>query len=226
MAITQVIQFNAKRTSSTTDEPHTSVDEKTQEAIKKLAGVKGPQHVAIGTQVQNNHALQIISEWDNLPDQTQDSNFSSFTNNIHDLFGKPRTTYHIPLTPSPFTPRGAATAPLSEYVQVWFPTSLITPSFQQQIENDFSRFDEIFKEESTGDLGLVSGWIVEEQDHDDLKGEKAKCFFVSRGWESMRDFERSTGTEAYKRAVPILLGWNVPFKLVSLLSERFAVVRV
>lgn len=74
---------------------------------------------------------------------------------------------------------------------------------------------EIFIQESNGCSGLAFGWGIEEQDHKDIEGRRAKNFVVVRGWNSFDDFERFVDTDAYKRAVPILIQWKTPFEMVS-----------
>lgn len=66
-----------------------------------------------------------------------------------------------------------------------------------------------------GTLGWTSGWGLDEQEHENVKDEKAKCFFVVRGWESMETLEQSIKKDAFKKAIPILLAWNAPFKMVG-----------
>lgn len=57
---------------------------------------------------------------------------------------------------------------------------------------------------------------IRDQEHDDLPaGEAARIFFVANGWDGMEFFEKSTSTESFKQAVPMLYGWGTPFRLVS-----------
>ena len=119
------------------------------------------------------------------------------------------------MSTSPFLAGAAATSNVVEYVQVWFPSPRLTPEFRKSIEDDFARFSTIFERESDGDEGLAVGWSVDDEDHPEVQGEKARCFFVMRGWASMERFGRSTQTEAAKEAFPIVFGWLAPFKLVS-----------
>ncbi|RQM04648.1 hypothetical protein DH86_00003757, partial [Scytalidium sp. 3C] len=88
-----------------------------------------------------------------------------------------------------------------------------TPEFRKQIKEDFLKFDEIYSKGATGNSSLAFGWLLEEQEHDENKGEKASCFFVIRGWESMDHFEQSVKHDAYKEAIPLLFAWNAPWKM-------------
>jgi hypothetical protein len=217
MVVTQIIHFGAEQSLDQHGVPRT-VDDKIQKAVQALKGVKTPQHFVLGTQVQDKGAIQITSEWASSQDySTSESTteYRSFINTLTTSCGKPQSTFNISLDKPAFGVDGPATAHVVEYVQVYFPSSLVTPSFQQKISSDFSRFEEIFRRAAKGDLGLAVGWVLEEQEHEDVEGGMAKCFFVMRGWEGMSFFEESVRSDAYKEAVQILLGWNAPFRMVS-----------
>jgi len=62
---------------------------------------------------------------------------------------------------------------------------------------------------------LRTGWVVEEQKHEEVKAESTQCFFVARGWENMACFEDLVGTPEFKEALQLLLAWGTPFKMVS-----------
>ena len=214
MAITEIIQFSVELDAQA---PHTTVDNTIQKAAKALKGVKTPQHFVFGTPIQDKGAVQITSEWDGVTDYANfeaSPEFSSFISTLRSTYGSPQSIFHVALDRSAFG-AGLATAPVVEYVQTSFPVSRVTPAFQKQIEADFSRFDEIYKKGATGNLGWAFGWVLEELDHDDVKGEKTKCFFVMRGWKSMRHFELSVQNDAYKESIPLLFAWNAPFKMVG-----------
>ena len=212
MPTTEIIQFGV--------DPAT-VDATIQKAIQALEGVNHPQAFVLGTQIQDKGAIQITSECDDVQDYTQYASIdtaveqSSFLGKVRSACGEPQSTFHVALNPSAFLPGGPAMANVVEYAQSYFPASRVTPEFQKRIEDDFSRFDELFSKGATGWTGLATGWVLEEQEHADLKGEKAKCFLIARGWESMNDFEQSIKQDAYEEAVQILFAWSVPFKMVS-----------
>ena len=211
MVVTQIIQFGAEpsldqQTSSTT------LNDKIKKAAKVLKGVNTPGHFILGTQIQDKGAIQVISEW---ADVEHPSEFEKFIKNVSATCGEPQSIFQVSLNRPALGPNGPASANVVEYVQVSFPTSLVTPEFQAKIEEDFSRFEEIFRKAAKGDSGLVVGWVVEEQEVEGVDGEKARCFFVVRGWESMERFEESVKHDAYKEAVPILFAWNAPFKMVG-----------
>jgi hypothetical protein len=66
--------------------------------------------------------------------------------------------------------------------------------------------------QSVGEKFLATGWTEE---YVDGKGEMVKSYVVLRGWEEMGRFEEALGTEEFKEASPILMGWRMPFELVS-----------
>lgn len=196
----------------------TTVDDTIKNASKVFKGVKPPQNFALGTQVQDKGTFQITSEWDSVQDYTNikaTPEYGSFINSVRNFCGKPDDIFHVALNRSTFGPEGAATAPIVEFVQNYFPVSRITPEFQKQIEEDFVRFDGIYSKGAKGNFSWASGWVLEEQEHESIKGEKAKCFSIARGWESMDCFEQSVQNDAYKEAIPILFAWNAPWKMVG-----------
>jgi hypothetical protein len=205
MAVIEIIYFSAKPL---------QVANTIQKAVNALKGAKIPRHFVFGTQVQDKGAVQITSELDGVNVETTPES-SSFVNNLRSVYGEPQNNFHVSLSQSAFGPDGPATANVVEYVQTYFPTSLVTPSFQKQIEEDFFRFDEIYSKGAKGTVSWAFGWVLEELDHEGIKGEKAKCCFVMRGWESMGLFEESVRNGAYKEAIPLLLAWKAPWKMVG-----------
>ncbi|KFY16410.1 hypothetical protein V492_01348 [Pseudogymnoascus sp. VKM F-4246] len=196
--------------------PRTSVDDIIRRASKALEGVKKQKHFALGTQIKDKGTVQITSEWDGIQDYMNleaTLEYSSFTNSVRTLCGKPDDILHVILSRSAFGPNGLATAPIVEFVQSYFPASHVTSEFQKQIEEDFVRFDGIYQKGVKGEIGLAYGWVLEEQGHEGIEGEKAKCFLVARGWQSMEYFEKSVQNDAYEEAIPILFGWNAPWKM-------------
>ncbi|KFX94365.1 hypothetical protein O988_06343 [Pseudogymnoascus sp. VKM F-3808] len=204
MALIEIIHFSAK------------AGDTIQKATNALEGVKNPQHFTIGTQIQNNNTIQITTEWSSVQDlatlqATPEHN--SFLNTVRNSCGTSDSIFHVPLTRSAFGTDGPATAPVVEFVQSYFPTSRATAEFQKRIEEDFVRFDEIYREGVKGELGWAFGWVIEEQEHGGIEREKAKCLLVMRGWESMDCFEESVKHDKYKEAIPILFAWGAPWKM-------------
>lgn len=215
MAITEIIHFGVQPVLDA-HPSQTTVDDTFQKAAKALGEAKTPLRFAVGTQIQNQGAVQITSEWDGDQDSVNIENTperDSFLQSVRSFFGEPCSIFHVTLDRSAFGADGPATANVVEFVQTFFPSSRVTPEFQKQIEEDFLRFDEIYKEGAKGSLSWACGWVLEEQDHENIGGEKAKSFFVTRGWESMKHFEQSVNNHAYKTAIPLLLAWNAPWKM-------------
>ena len=201
MAVTEIMHFS----------PPITLDDTIEKAVNALKGVKTPQHFVLGTQVQDKGALQILSEWDGVQD------YADFGRSMRNIYGEPHNVFRVVLDRSAFEADGPAAANVVEFVQTYFPASRVTPELQKQVEADFSKFDEIFSKGAKGRVSRASGWVLEEQEHeyDNIKGEKAKCFFVVAGWESMDRFDHSVNTDAFKEAIPLLLSWNAPFKMVG-----------
>jgi hypothetical protein len=47
-----------------------------------------------------------------------------------------------------------------------------------------------------------------------VKGEKTKGFLVLVGWQLMAGFELCMKSESVKEALPLLMAWNAPYKMV------------
>ncbi|KAF8856374.1 hypothetical protein BDZ45DRAFT_727537 [Acephala macrosclerotiorum] len=141
------------------------------------------------------------------------SRTTAFIKSLRSFYGEPYSIFHVTLDRSAFGSDGPATANVVEYVQTYFPASRVTPEFQKQVEEDFFRFDEIYSKGAKVSVSWAFGWVLEEQEHEDIKGEKARSFFVTSGWESMDHFEQSVKNDAYKKAIPLLLAWNAPWKM-------------
>ncbi|KFY96202.1 hypothetical protein V500_02550 [Pseudogymnoascus sp. VKM F-4518 (FW-2643)] len=215
MALVEIIHFSVEPLLDS-HAPRTTVDDTIQNVAQVLKGVKIPQNFALGTQVQDKGTAQITSEWDGVQGYANieaTPEYGSFINSVRNSCGKPDDIFHVALNRSVFGPEGAATAPVVEFVQNYFPASRITPGFQKKAEEDFVRFDGIYSKGAKGNISWASGWVLEEQEHESINGEKAKCFFIARGWESMDCFEQSVQNDVYKEAIPILFAWNAPWKM-------------
>ena len=116
--------------------------------------------------------------------------------------GQPsRITFHC----SPWQPGETASANVVEMVQNYFPSSRVTSQFQEDVQAAFLQFNETFLSQAVGNIGCSYGWMEGEVKHVGVSEEKARCFVLVRGWRSRDDFKSSTETEAYKKAIPLLL---------------------
>jgi hypothetical protein len=222
MAVTQILQF-PKDAYSGSDASTKSADELVQRAIEDLSHTISHRKYTIGAHLQEKSIVQVVSEWDGVEvykDLEAIPEYATFVETLRTHFGSPANQFHLSPHQSPFGQSGAATANVVEYVQSYFPASTVTPAFEKQIFDDFVKFDEIYMPGTQGMVGLAMGWTQDNQEHADMKGEKAKCFVVIRGWESMGDFEESTKTEEFKEAIPILFSWKAPFHMVRAFSAR------
>lgn len=187
----------------------------TEETIPKLVNAFAPQatgRFVVGTQIQDNHVIQVTSDWSNNTTVTAQNGFEPALSS----FGDQESDFTVALDRPAFGPNGVAEAKVLEFAQSWFPASQVTTEFKRKVEEDFERFDELFKIDVAGNLGFSMGWATEEQEHQDVNGEKTKSFIVVRGWETMSQFERSVQTENFKEAIQILYAWSAPFKMVRL----------
>lgn len=179
-------------------------------ARKALEFVKGSysEDGVVGVQIQDGNLVQVTIE-------AKTPRRNALFQSLETSCGEPTDTYDIKLSKSALESNGPATAPVVEVVANSFPSARVTPGFCSEIEADFLRFDALCKTVAKGDLGFaVYGWSVVEQVNE--AGEANRTFLIMRGWQSMKDFETLTKHEKFgQEAVPILLGWNAPFKMVS-----------
>ena len=218
MSNIEIIRLTTEPTSNVHG-PRITVDDTIQKAVRALKEELHPEHFVLGTEVQDKTVIQITVELggaqDNVNSKRTPEPIPSLKS-VRSLFGEPHDIFHVALDQPAFGPDGSATANVVEYAQTYFPASSVTPEFQLKVEEDFFRFDEIFSKVAEGSIGWTFGWVQEEQEHEHVTGEKARCFLVMRGWESMARFEQSVKSDTYKKALPILLAWNAPFKMVCL----------
>lgn len=187
-----------------------------REAIEALRESKRARHESLGTLVSDSSAVQITAEWED--DHEIHPGWSHITDNVKDYIGQPNSIIHISLNEPALGPDGPGTANVVEFAASYFPVSQATPEFKKQIEADFLKFDRTAIKGLKGASGLSYGWVSEEQDHQDISGEKAACFLIMRGWESFSHFEAGTQSPEFKEAAPILFSWGAPFEMVSLHS--------
>lgn len=190
-----------------TEFPTSSTQASIQEHVKSLGQIISSKQTLISTTIGTQNTTEIVSE----------AQTDTATTKIHDLFGPPSKKYHVVLNRSLFGPSGAVTRPITEYVQTYFPASRITPAFQKQIEDDFERFNSLaFSDADAANGGdYAFGWVVEQQEHEEIQGEKTRSFFMARAWDSMELFQRFMQTDEARENLPILMGWGAPFRMVS-----------
>jgi len=178
---------------------------------------------AVSVLTDGTNRVQVTSQWESLEERSRFVNsteYASFRTQIEEVLGKGHSTFHVDLNEPILGSDGAATSNVTEFVQVYFASSRVTPELQRHVEAEFVKFDDIVTQEAKGNGGLTFGWVLEDQDHQDVEGGRAKCFFVARGWESMEDFQRLVQSKAYERAIPFMLGLEAPFKMVCFFLIR------
>lgn len=219
MAVAVIIQLNANSFPGA-EASLASIDGKIQEVVQDLKEDTPHPAFVLGSQHQDKNAIQITSEHHSLQQgiENESALYSSpLLNGVRGLCGEPINIFHVALNRPAFGPGGPATAKVVEFVLSYFPISRVTPDFQKQVQDDFLKFDEIYRPAAIGSQGWASGWLLEDQTHESLDGEKAKCFCVMRGWDSMDHFEKSVKSDEYKKAIPLLFAWNAPWKMVCLI---------
>ena len=174
-----------------------------------LQNASSIQHFAIGTELEDKIALQILIE----DSESTNGPTTNVLNALRTSTTTQPTNLQITFSTSPFALSGPAAAPIIEYVQSWFPISKVTSAFRQQVERDFINFTHIFKRETKGDVGWSYGWVDGQLEKEDVEGGKAIGFIIARGWETIEAFRASTATESFKEAIPILYAWGAPHRM-------------
>jgi hypothetical protein len=220
MAVTSIISVSAVA----------PVDDTVQKLSQVLKASNVPTRFVVGTKVQEPSVIQVTSEWTDVKSSREletSKAFSSFTTTIRNSGIAIGGTSSIIVAVAQFdrSPFADGSTPFVEHVQIDFPVSSVTPAYQAEIEADFARFEKLFRKRgdasSNGEGVLATGWAEELISvHEGSKGEKVKPFVVTRGWQSMEDFERAVQSEEFKEGAPILMGWGAPFNLVSFGAVR------
>jgi hypothetical protein len=177
---------------------------------------------SIGTKISEPNTIQITTEWSLIQSASALSSsptFKSLLDSISSADYSP-TTIVATLDKSPFLP---TTAPIIEWVKVDAPSPLSAEK-QKQMEDDFARFESIYRKRgamsSVGEVSLSVGWSEDHliTDKDGKEG-MVKSWIVARGWQDMKFFEEAVKSEEFKECIPILMGWGLPFDLVSLCDD-------
>jgi hypothetical protein len=206
MTVTQIIHFRAPSASEADSQAHA--------AVKALKGAKAPENYVLGTQVQDQRNLQLTSEWHD-PQAESSKEAETYRETVIKTLGNPEKMFHVSFKEehTVFDNGGPMSSPLVEYIQVYFPASKVTDSFRSKIEKDVQKFEDLCAGVMKGNGGLAYGWVLEEQEHADVKEEKVKCFFAARGWDGMKSFQTLAQTEECKEAAKIMMAWEAPFEM-------------
>lgn len=218
MPIVEVIPFPAEPDVAT-ESPNKKSSNLMEELINFAKTTTGPSYLAVGTAAKDKTEVQLTVEWDNTTDYSalQSSNtYKLFITHLHLACGKPHTILGTVVEKSVFESGGPMESEVVEFAHNQFPISRVTPEFKLRVKTDFSKFDDIFKTEALGGTSWVADWLPKEHHHEDVKDEPTNSFLVIRGYDSMKQYEGSIQTEAFRKSLPILLAWKGHPKLVSL----------
>lgn len=229
MPLFSLTSLTLPTSSSTTSSPH-SVIAALEKALNTLPS---PPRFVLGTRVQTTTTVQVTASWPSTvssPSQLPShQDFQAFEDAIRTAIPASLQLDTTVAEVRSETGFEVGQPPVTEWVRISFPSSS-TPAFKKGIEDDFARFEALFRQRGemhgVGERGLAVGWgsVVSSQaptDREESSGEGTgsdngeTVFVVARGWEAMADFETAVRTEAFDRAKGILMGWDAPFELVS-----------
>lgn len=116
--------------------------------------------------------------------------------------------HHVPF--SPFPPTAAFSAPVTEVVTFYFPSSVTTEE-RGTFDDALKQFLEVMGREAEGFEGHGAGWVEEELQHRSLadkEGETGtgKAFELVVGWQSIEAHMKYRDTEAFAKGIEGLRG--------------------
>lgn len=201
MPVTAIVSFN------------TSVP--TDVTINKLSHALKSSHKSspsvIGVQVQDPSIIQVTFQ---LPSFSSSDALAispalkSFTETLYGVASSPLSTILARLEGAKFED---GVPSFVEFVKIDFPAPKATHTQRTRNENDFARFETLFRKRGppreTGEHGLVTGW-TEEQDG-------VRSFVLVRSWASMNAFEKAVQSDQFNKGIPILMGWGEKFTIVG-----------
>lgn len=168
-------------------------------------------HHFVGARLPEKRTIQLVTETHLSDKQQLDPQSPQQVNGN----ATSKTLFRLEVPQSSFLNNGPLTAKVVEIVQNWFPVSRLTPEYKRQIEANFAEFEVAFQRGSHGDQGLTVGWSLDDEDHPEIQGDKARSFCILRGWDTFEHFVESAQTDDAKAAFPLLFQWQAPYKLVS-----------
>lgn len=121
----------------------------------------------------------------------------------------PPTIYHAHIpTEHPF-PSGPASAPVVENLVLYFEPGHSTSDYDKNfasVQAGIKDYEDLH--------GIIGGWVVEEQEHGEVPGGKAKVFAAFLGWTSVEAHLKFRETELFKEHVGALRDGPKGFKVV------------
>lgn len=213
MPIFEIVQYSSKEGPSL------------EQLVQFAKEANGPTNLVVGKDIKDNTEFQLVVEWGNVTDYQAVvalESYETFTKSLTAACGPPREVLRGASSKSIFGSEGAATSDVLEFARTQFPVARVTAGFEKQLQDDFDKFDDIFKKEAAGGSNWTSGWVLGKQDTvegADGGGAPSRSFFVLRGYNSEEEFVKSIQTESFKKSIPILLGWNGNSNMVSLFAN-------
>ena len=139
--------------------------------------------------------MMFLVDWDTLEAHKNfmaSQSYTPFMKDFGSILDGPALLYHASLSPLP--PEQATSAPVTQYLTMYLPTSL-PPSRKEFFERHISTFGKMAELHGDGWRHASIGWIEEELEH---KGEKKKAFAIMAGWDSVEHERKYKTTGAFE----------------------------
>ncbi|KAL8833107.1 MAG: hypothetical protein Q9170_004489 [Blastenia crenularia] len=176
------------------------------DTLATLVQQEGYQRAYKGVHVENPSILQLYIDWDSIDAHKKfmsQSYYGPFAKHISAIADGDLNVFHAEFTPHPPTSAVSGTSsPVTEVVGHYFPASL-PDSDKSSFESDLNKFVKVLEEKAEGFKGFAGGWIVEEQDHEEVEG-KAKLWQSCIGWTSVEAHMAFRKTHAFKDNVYLM----------------------
>lgn len=188
------------------DDPSTPIGKVVSDTIATLRQQEGYQRIYKGFRVESPNILQVYVDWDSIDSHTKfmgQPYYGPFVKNLLSAVDGEMGILHVEFNPHPPSAAvGETSSPVTEVVDHYFVADL-SDSEKSAFESNLNKFVKVLEENAEGYKGFAGGWIVEEQEHEDMDG-KAKVWHSCIGWESVDAHMAFRETKAFEENVYLM----------------------
>ncbi|KAL8723485.1 MAG: hypothetical protein Q9225_000218 [Loekoesia sp. 1 TL-2023] len=175
------------------------------DTLGTLLQQEGYQRAYKGRRVENPNILQIYVDW-----ASRDAHKKFEGQPYHGPFVKHLLSavdgemgiFHAEFTPHPPATALGGISAVTEVVGHYFSAN-ISDSERSSFASDVNKFVKVLEEKAKGFTGFSGGWIMEEQEHEEVEG-KAKLWQSCIGWESVEAHMTFRETKDFKDNVYLM----------------------